>query len=99
MVIISCITHRKEKEELTLVSAGASSGIGAETARVLALRGVHVVMAVRNTASGASVKDAILKETPNAKVDVMELDLTSKESVRKFAAEFNSLNLPLNILV
>lgn len=82
-----------------LMVAGASSGIGAETARVLALRGVRVVMAVRNLPSGATVKDSILKEIPSAEVDVMELDLTSMASVRKFASEFNSLNLPLNILM
>lgn len=82
-----------------LMVAGASSGIGAETARVLALRGVRVVMAVRNLSSGATVKDSILKEIPAAEVDVMELDLTSMASVRKFASEFNSLNLPLNILM
>ena len=81
------------------VFAGASSGIGIETARVLALRGVHVVMAVRNLPAGRDVKEAIVKEIPSAKVDVMELDLSSMASVRKFASEFNSLDLPLNILM
>ncbi|BBN69329.1 NAD(P)-binding Rossmann-fold superfamily protein [Prunus dulcis] len=77
----------------------ASSGIGVETARVLALRGVHVVMAVRNTDAGANVKEAILKEIPNAKIDVRELDLSSFTSVRKFAADYRSSGLPLNILI
>ena len=79
--------------------AGASSGIGIETARVLALRGVHVVMAVRNTASGKKVKDEILKEVPNAKIDVMELDLSCLASVKKFASDYNSSALPLNLLM
>ena len=79
--------------------AGASSGIGIETARVLALRGVHVVMAVRNTDSGKKVKDEILKEVPNAKIDVMELDLSSLASVKKFASDYNSSALPLNLLM
>lgn len=81
------------------VTAGASSGIGTETTRVLALRGVHVVMGVRNMTAAKEVKEAIVKEIPTAKVDVMELDLSSMESIRKFASEFNSSGLPLNILM
>lgn len=79
--------------------AGASSGIGLETTRVLALRGVHVVMAVRNVSAGLAAKEAILAEVPGAKVHVLELDLSSMASVRTFASKFESLNLPLNILM
>ena len=81
------------------VIAGASSGIGAETSRVLALHGVHVVMAVRKVDGGRNVKETILKEMPTAEIDVMELDLSSLASVRKFASEYKSLGLPLNILM
>ncbi|KAL3609896.1 hypothetical protein D5086_000916 [Populus alba] len=78
---------------------GASSGIGAETTRVLALRGVHVVMAMRNLDAGRNGKEAMLKEIPRAKIDFMELDLSSMASVRNFASEYTSLGLPLNILI
>ncbi|XP_024934976.1 short-chain dehydrogenase TIC 32, chloroplastic isoform X2 [Ziziphus jujuba] len=81
------------------VTAGASSGIGMETARVLALRGVHVVMGVRNMEGGREVQATIVKENPAAKINAMELDLSSMVSVRKFAADYNSLRLPLNILI
>ncbi|KAL8141631.1 hypothetical protein V2J09_014663 [Rumex salicifolius] len=84
---------------LTAIVTGASSGIGVETTRVLALRGVHVVMAVRNMEAGREVKEEILKEIPNAKVDVLELDLSSMDSVRKFASEYNSSEWPLNLLI
>ncbi|VVA31624.1 Hypothetical predicted protein, partial [Prunus dulcis] len=84
---------------LIAIVTGASSGIGAETSRVLALRGVHVVMAIRNMDAGAKVKEAILEEISNAKIDVMELDLSLLASVRKFAADYNSSGLPLNILI
>ncbi|XP_077241929.1 short-chain dehydrogenase TIC 32, chloroplastic-like [Tasmannia lanceolata] len=84
---------------LTAIVTGASNGIGTETARVLALRGVHVIMAVRNVKSGGEVREKIIAEIPSAKVDVMELDLSSKASVRKFASEFKSRGLPLNILI
>uniref|UniRef100_A0A5B6Z2V3 Short-chain dehydrogenase TIC 32 n=1 Tax=Davidia involucrata TaxID=16924 RepID=A0A5B6Z2V3_DAVIN len=56
-------------------------------------------MAVRNTDTGRKVKEAILKEIPNAKIDVMELDLSSMASVRRFASEYNSSGLPLNLLI
>ncbi|OMO58616.1 Short-chain dehydrogenase/reductase SDR [Corchorus olitorius] len=79
--------------------AGASGGIGLETARVLALRGVHVVMAVRNVEAGKNAKEAILKEIGEAKIDVMELDLSSMASVRKFVSNYQSSSLPLNLLI
>ncbi|KAH9646978.1 Short-chain dehydrogenase TIC 32 [Citrus sinensis] len=93
------VTQGIDGSGLTAIVTGASSGIGTETARVLALRGVHVVMAVRNMAACREVKKAIVKEIPNAKVQAMELDLSSLASVRKFASEFKSSGLPLNILI
>lgn len=63
------------------------------------MRGVHVVMAVRNLEAGRNVKEAILKEIPTAQIDVMELDLRSMASVRRFASEYTTLGLPLNILM
>ncbi|XP_043695294.1 short-chain dehydrogenase TIC 32, chloroplastic-like isoform X1 [Telopea speciosissima] len=93
------VTQGIDGTGLTAIVTGASSGIGTDTARVLALRGVHVVMGVRDVAAGRNVKEAIMKEVPTAKVDVMELDLSSMASVRKFASDFHSSGLPLNILI
>ncbi|XP_012086880.1 short-chain dehydrogenase TIC 32, chloroplastic [Jatropha curcas] len=93
------VTQGIDGTGLTAIVTGASSGLGVETARVLALRGVHVVMAVRNVDAGKSVKEAILKEIPDAKIDVMQLDLSSMASVRKFASEYISSGLPLNLLI
>ncbi|XP_061364473.1 short-chain dehydrogenase TIC 32, chloroplastic isoform X4 [Gastrolobium bilobum] len=93
------VTHGVDGTGLTAIVTGASSGIGTETTRVLALRGVHVVMGVRNMIAAKDVRETILKEIPSAKVDAMELDLSSTESVKKFASEFKSSGLPLNILI
>lgn len=78
---------------------GASSGIGAETARSLALRGAHVVMAVRSLPAAQAVRDAVLAQAPEANLDIMELDLSSMASVRAFASQFIDRGLPLNILM
>lgn len=48
---------------------------------------------------GRAAKEEIVKKIPSAKVDAMELDLSSMASVRKFASDFNSSGLPLDILM
>nr|XP_007152231.1 hypothetical protein PHAVU_004G112500g [Phaseolus vulgaris]ESW24225.1 hypothetical protein PHAVU_004G112500g [Phaseolus vulgaris] len=93
------VTQGIHATALTAIVTGASSGIGAETARVLALRGVHVIMGVIDMIDANNLKKSILKEIPTAKVDVMKLDLSSMVSVQNFATEFNSTRLPLNILI
>lgn len=93
------VTHGIDGSGLTAIVTGATGGIGAETARVLALRGVHVVLAIRNTETGKKVTETILTETPDAKVDIMELDLSSQASIRDFAARYRSSGLPLHILI
>ncbi|XVF53578.1 hypothetical protein PTKIN_Ptkin05aG0109600 [Pterospermum kingtungense] len=93
------VTEGIDGTGVTAIVTGASSGIGAETTRVLALRGVHVIMGVRNIATGRDVKETIVKEIPNAKVDLMELDLSSMASARKFASDFISSGRPLNLLI
>ncbi|KAJ7952289.1 short-chain dehydrogenase TIC 32, chloroplastic-like [Quillaja saponaria] len=93
------VTQGIDGTGLTAIVTGASSGLGEETTRILALRGVHVVMAVRNVDAGRNVRETILKNNPSGKIDVMELDLSSMTSVRKFAADYNSSGLPLNLLI
>ncbi|MFS8003477.1 putative very-long-chain 3-oxoacyl-CoA reductase [Helianthus anomalus] len=93
------VTEGIHASGLTAIVTGATSGIGSETARVLALRGVHVIMAVRNTEKATQVKETILKDIPNAKVDIMELDLSSMASVRDFAAKYQSSGLPIHVLI
>lgn len=78
---------------------GATSGIGEETARVLAKRGMRIVMAARDMKKAAKVKERIKREGPEAEILVSEIDLSSLASVRRFCMEFAALGLPLNILM
>ncbi|KAK4283060.1 hypothetical protein QN277_000059 [Acacia crassicarpa] len=93
------VTQGIDGSGLTAIVTGATSGIGAETARVLALRGVHVVVGIRDIKAGGEIKEAMIRDNSKAKIDVMELDLSSLESVRNFSKQFNSCGLPLNILI
>src|SRR5262245_64563929 len=67
------------------IVTGANSGLGYDTAAVLADKGAHVVLAVRNLDKGNEAADRIKAATPNADVSVQELDLASLDSVRKAA--------------
>jgi NAD(P)-dependent dehydrogenase (short-subunit alcohol dehydrogenase family) len=64
-----------------VVVTGASSGIGAITARELARAGARVVLAVRDVAKGKAAAAKMPGET-----EVRQLDLTSLASAREFAA-------------
>ncbi|GIL63173.1 hypothetical protein Vafri_17284 [Volvox africanus] len=78
---------------------GAATGLGYESARVLALRGAHVVVAVRTQARAEETADRLRRDVPGAKVTPLELDLSSLASVRQAADAFKRTGLPLNILL
>lgn len=73
------------------VVTGASSGLGLETARVLAERGAEVVLAVRNPAKGEAVA-----ATLDGDVRVHRLDVSSLDSVRAFAGEIGPVDVLVN---
>ncbi|XP_076933381.1 short-chain dehydrogenase TIC 32 B, chloroplastic-like [Bidens hawaiensis] len=93
------VTDSVDASNLTIIITGGASGIGLETTRVLTMRGAHVIIAARNTIAANEAKHVILKNNDNAKIDVLELDLSSLNSVNAFVQTFNALNLPLNILI
>jgi NAD(P)-dependent dehydrogenase (short-subunit alcohol dehydrogenase family) len=81
---------------LRAVVTGASSGIGAETARVLAMAGADVTLAVRDTAAGARVADRIAAPAGEPRPAVAAIDLADSGSAARFARDWDG---PLHLLV
>src|SRR6266481_3688469 len=81
------------------VVTGANTGLGFETARVLAARGASVVLAVRDTGKGKAAAARIAGTAPGADVTVQPLDLASLESVRAAAAELRARHPRIDLLV
>ncbi|CAM2770440.1 SDR family NAD(P)-dependent oxidoreductase [Prescottella defluvii] len=69
----------------TAVVTGATSGLGGETARVLAASGATVILAARDGDAATVVADGIREVVPGAELLVTALDLTDLASVRAAA--------------
>jgi NAD(P)-dependent dehydrogenase (short-subunit alcohol dehydrogenase family) len=83
----------------TCIVTGSNSGIGKATATQLAEMGATVVMAVRNPEKGKTALGEIVAKTGNTKTELMNLDVSSKESIKKFVEDFTAKHKTLNILV
>ncbi|MER5714875.1 oxidoreductase [Streptomyces sp. NPDC002132] len=79
----------------TAVVTGANSGIGYVTARELARRGAHVVLACRSESRGREAVERLAGEVPGAGVELRPLDLGDLASVREFAARLPHARLDL----
>jgi NAD(P)-dependent dehydrogenase (short-subunit alcohol dehydrogenase family) len=81
------------------VITGANTGIGYETAAVLARRGADVVLAVRNIDKGEQAAARIVAASPYAKVGLQQLDLTSLASVRAAADAIKAAHPRVDLLI
>lgn len=82
---------------------GANTGLGKETARVLALRGATVTMACRDLEKAEAAKSDIVAGSHGSisdeQLDILKLDMNSLATVRESAENFVGQNRPLHILV
>lgn len=82
-----------------VVITGSNSGTGKQAARRLAAAGADIVLAVRTPSKGDSAREEILRESPNATIEVRRLDLADLSSVREFADSFVSDGRPIDVLI
>ncbi|MCF6390184.1 oxidoreductase [Mycobacterium sp. MBM] len=78
------------------VVTGSNTGLGMDTARVLAARGAQVVLAVRNVDKGKAAADKIRLSVPQAQLAVQELDLGSLTASAELRAAYPRIDLLIN---
>jgi NAD(P)-dependent dehydrogenase (short-subunit alcohol dehydrogenase family) len=79
------------------IVTGATSGLGLETARVLAARGAHVLLTGRDEQRTDQAVRRVRAAVPGGSVEPAGLDLADLSSVRAFAAQTGAL--PVDLLV
>lgn len=78
---------------------GANSGIGFETARVLAHKGAHVLLGCRDRSKGELALTRLRAEVPDASAEIALVDLASLASVRAFAEAELARGFHLDLLI
>jgi NAD(P)-dependent dehydrogenase (short-subunit alcohol dehydrogenase family) len=91
------ILFEKDLSGLIYVVTGANSGAGLATTEQLVRQGAHVVAACRRVSAAEEAVSHLSGE--RGSVEVMELDLNSLDSVRRFVAEVKGKHNKLHGLV
>src|SRR5258706_12810509 len=83
----------------TCVVTGASGGIGKEIARGLAALGAEVVLACRDVPKAEAVKSELVAQDAEAKLRVMQVDVSRADSLARFADRLSESSPNLDVLV
>lgn len=81
------------------VVTGANGGLGLASAKALAGKGAHVVMAARDQAKAIDARREILAANPAASLEIVELDLGSLASVESAANQIAATHDRIDILM
>ena len=88
-----------ELKDKVILITGANSGIGKAATIQLAKLGATVVMACRSRERGLEALDEVRSTVNSLDIDVMQVDMSSQNSIRRFVAEFNNAYETLHVLI
>ena len=92
----------KSLEDKIVMITGANSGIGKETAKVSAMLGARVILACRDQEKAKKAVEEILAEVGKEKEEnlfIVNLDLSSLQSVRRCAEQVNNQFQQIDVLI
>lgn len=83
----------------TAVITGANTGLGFETARILAEHGAEVVLASRNIDKAADAAARLRNTLPDAKIHTQQVDLASLASIHGAARQLRADHPRIDLLI
>ena len=86
------------KTKICLITGG-NSGIGKQAAIQLAKAGYHVIIGVRNVKKGQVALDEIKEKSTTTNVDLLEINMSSRQSIFDAAQELKKRLEKLDVLI
>ena len=78
---------------------GSNSGVGLKTIETSLYLGAHVIMSCRNYEKALNAKTNLLQDYPDAKIDIMQIDLSDFSSIDEFANNIIDNKIDIDIFV
>ncbi len=85
--------------EKIIIITGANSGTGFAATKFMSAKGATIVMACRNPDKANKALQSIKDDNAEAKLDFIQLDLSSLASIKQFSKEFMKKYSSLDILI
>ena len=82
-----------------ILVTGATGGIGKQYSKEMLRQGYHLVLTYRNEKAGRDLQKELQQQFSDAKIDIMEIDLGSFDSIKSFAKQFLETYDRLDVLV
>ena len=86
-------------KDKTVLVTGSNSGVGLKTIETSLFLGANVIMVCRNMEKALNAKNDLLKDYPEANIDIMQIDLSDFSSIDAFADALISNKIDIDIFV
>ena len=91
--------EKKNNDKKTCLITGGNSGIGKQAAIQLAQNGFHIVIGVRDLKRGKTALSGIIEKSHQGKVELLEIDMSSKKSITNASNDLKKLVDKLDALI